>query len=62
MFKSDLTAKQLDLPKSEAPSSSTLFASDIDAFLGKREQAGPINDLKSTQVHLHLYTVFVFFY
>ncbi|EJW87068.1 hypothetical protein WUBG_02022, partial [Wuchereria bancrofti] len=41
--------KQLDLPKSEAPSSGALFSSDIDTFLGKREQTGPINDLKNTQ-------------
>ncbi|VDK70795.1 unnamed protein product [Litomosoides sigmodontis] len=49
-FQKFFQSKQLDLPKGEAPSSSALFASDIDAFLGKREQAGPINDLKSTQV------------
>uniref|UniRef100_A0A1I8F1Y6 RRM domain-containing protein n=1 Tax=Wuchereria bancrofti TaxID=6293 RepID=A0A1I8F1Y6_WUCBA len=40
--------KQLDLSKSEAPSSGALCSSDIDTFLGKREQTGPIN-LKNTQ-------------
>ncbi|EFO22895.2 hypothetical protein LOAG_05590 [Loa loa] len=36
----------------EAPSSAALFGSDIDAFLGKREQAGLINDLKNTQTNV----------
>ncbi|KAL3989597.1 RNA recognition motif family protein [Acanthocheilonema viteae] len=44
--------KQLDLPKGETPSSGGLFTSDIDAFLGKREQAGPINDLKNAQTNV----------
>ncbi|KAM3728273.1 Transcription elongation factor B polypeptide [Dirofilaria immitis] len=44
--------KQLDLSKGEAPSSGALFTSDIDAYLGKREQIGPINDLKNTQTNM----------
>ncbi|VDO43713.1 unnamed protein product, partial [Onchocerca flexuosa] len=44
--------KQLDMSKGEVPSSVALFTNDIDSFLGKREQTGPINDLKNTQVRL----------
>lgn len=48
------------MSKSEIPSSVALFTNDIDSFLGKREQAGPVNDLKNTQVRLR-FSMFFFF-
>uniref|UniRef100_A0A915Q2F3 RRM domain-containing protein n=1 Tax=Setaria digitata TaxID=48799 RepID=A0A915Q2F3_9BILA len=46
------SGKQVDLSKGDIAPASTMFSTDIDPFLGKREQTGSINDLKNPQTNV----------